>query len=40
MSRKKRKKKSTKLNWADILIRALVDLIVGTVLVLIGKLIG
>ena len=35
-----KKKKPTKLDWRAILIGAVVDLIVGTILILIAKLIG
>lgn len=38
MGKKKQKKKSTQ--WRDIAINALVDLIVGIILILIGKMIG
>ena len=36
---KKKKKKSTKLDWKTILITGLVDLVVGTLLILIDRLI-
>lgn len=35
-----KKKKPTKLDWPSILIGAVVDLIIGTILILISKLIG
>lgn len=41
--RRKPKRKAhqqPKISWNDILVRALVDLLIGTVLILIGKLIG
>ena len=37
--KKKKKKKPTKVKYGEILINALVDLIVGTLLIIIGKLI-
>lgn len=39
MAKKKKKKKPTKVKYGEILINALVDLIVGTLLIIIGKLI-
>lgn len=30
----------SKISWQDVLVGALVDLLVGTVLILIGKMIG
>lgn len=36
---KKKKKKPTKGKYSEILINALVDLLVGTLLIIIGKLI-
>ncbi len=33
-----KKKKPTRVDWLTILLNALVDLIVGTVLIIIGKL--
>lgn len=38
MGKKKQKKKPIK--WQDIAINALIDLIIGTILILIGKLLG
>ena len=38
MGKKKQKKKP--INWRELTINALIDLIIGTVLIIIGKYIG
>ena len=36
----KKKQKKKPINWRDLTINALIDLIIGTVLIIIGKYIG
>jgi hypothetical protein len=38
MAKRKKKSKPTTLNWSEIFISALVDLLVGTLLLLISKM--
>lgn len=40
MGKKRKKKKKKPIEWRDLAINALIDLIVGTILIIIGKYIG
>lgn len=40
MGKKRKKKKKKSIQWKDLTINALIDLIVGIVLIIIDKLIG
>ena len=39
-SRKKKKQKKKPINWQELAISAVIDLIIGTILIIIGKYIG
>lgn len=40
VGKKRKKKKKKPIEWRDLAINALIDLIVGTILIIIGKYIG